>query len=299
MSLRKLCFFATLSTFAAVGSVNRPALNNRAQPTPLLSVQSKDTKNLSVGSLLVASRDLGDPNFAQTVVLLIRYDPQGVVGLILNRRTEVPVSRVLKDFKAAQNRSDRVYLGGPVDIPTVFGLYQSPAKIQGAGHVFDKVYLISAKPVFERALSAQPDPGIFHVYLGYGGWNRDQLQREVELGSWFIFPPDANTVFSSDPDSLWPQMIRKTELKFAGRPASGLMRYWASRVPWLDSPLIVLPEHSATCPARLIRRYLYSETFVRSMPLELAPIRGRKASIRMGNLFTSPTPSSTTFPFSN
>jgi putative AlgH/UPF0301 family transcriptional regulator len=224
MSLRKLCFFVTLSTFAVVGSVNRLALNNRAQPTPLLSVQSRETKNLSVGSLLVASRDLGDPNFAQTVVLLIRYDPQGVIGLILNRRTEVPVSRVLKDFKAAQDRSDRVYLGGPVDTPTVFGLCQSPAKIEGADHVFDKVYLISAKPVFERALSAQPDPGIFHVYLGYGGWNRDQLQREVELGSWFIFPADANTVFSSDPDSLWPQMIRKTELKFAGRPASGLIQ---------------------------------------------------------------------------
>lgn len=218
MSVRKLCFFATLATvvaFAAVGSVNRPALKGKAQPPSLLPLQSKDTKSLGAGKLLVASRDLGDPNFAETVILLVHYDTQGVLGLVLNRRTAFPLSRVLKDFKAAKNRSDPVYLGGPVDTPTVFALYQSSAKIEGADHVFDKVYLISAKPVFEQTLSAQPDPGVFHVYLGYAGWNRDQLQREVELGSWFIFPANANMVFSSDPDSLWPQMILKTELKFA------------------------------------------------------------------------------------
>lgn len=220
MSLRKLCFFVTLATvvaFAAIGSVNRcPALKGKAQPTSLLPVQSKDTKSLGAGKLLVASRDLGDPNFAETVVLLVHYDAQGVLGLVLNRRTELPLSRVLKDLKAAKNRSDPVYLGGPVDTPSVFALYQSPAKIEGADHVFDKVYLISAKPVFEQTMLARPDPKSFHVYLGYAGWNTDQLQREVELGSWFIFPADTSTVFSSDPDSLWPQMIRKTEMKFAG-----------------------------------------------------------------------------------
>ena len=224
MSLRKHCFFATLATvvaFAAVGNVNRPAWQGEARPRSLLPVQSKDTKSLGVGKLLVASRDLGDPNFGETVILLVHYDTQGVLGLVLNRRTDLPLSRVLKDLKVAKNRSDRVYLGGPVDTPTVFALYQSPAKIEGADHVFDKVYLISAKPVFEQTMLARPDPNIFHVYLGYAGWNTDQLQREVELGSWFIFPADANTIFSSDPDSLWPQMIRKTELKFAGsRPVN-------------------------------------------------------------------------------
>lgn len=218
MSLRKLCFVATLATvvaFAAVGSVNRPALKAEAQPSSLLPIQSKDTKSLGVGKLLVASRDLGDPNFAETVILLVHYDTEGVLGLVLNRRTKFPLSRVLKDFEEAKNRSDTVYLGGPVDITTVFALYQSSAKIEGADHVFDNVYLITSKPSFEQTLSARPDPGVFHVYLGYAGWNRDQLQREVELGSWFIFPPDAKVDFSSDPDSLWPQMIGKTELKFA------------------------------------------------------------------------------------
>lgn len=227
--------------FAAVGTLNRnlegsnvPKANTRLQssaptfdgslwyrgseilPTSFLPIQSKGTKGLGSGKLLVASRDLADPHFARTVILLVRYDAQGVVGLILNRRTDVPISRALKGFEGAQDRSDPVYLGGPVEIPAVFALFQSPSKIEGAEHIFGGVYLISAKALFEQTISTRPDPGVFHVYLGYAGWGAEQLRKEVELGAWFIFPADADTVFNSDPDSLWPRMIRKTELKFAG-----------------------------------------------------------------------------------
>lgn len=170
---------------------------------------------MGVGKLLVASRGLGDPSFAETVILLVHYDTQSVVGLVLNRRTNFPLSRVLSDFKAAKNRSDAAYRGGPVETTTVLALYQPSVTIEGADHVFDKVYLITSKPVLEQILPAQPDPDIFRVYLGHAGWNRNQLQREVELGMWFVFPADTKVVLSSDPDSLWRQMIGRTELQFA------------------------------------------------------------------------------------
>jgi putative AlgH/UPF0301 family transcriptional regulator len=41
------------------------------------------------------------------------------------------------------------------------------------------------------------------------------LRAEAQLGAWFVFPADAATVFNSDPDSLWLQMIQKTELQLA------------------------------------------------------------------------------------
>ena len=190
-------------------------------PAVFVPVQSKDAKDLGVGKLLVASRDLADPNFAQTVILLVHSDDQGVVGLILNRRTDVALSRVLEGLPGAKDRSDRAYLGGPVEVPAVFALLQSPAKVEGAEHIFSEVYLISTKTLLQQTLVARPDPQVFHVYLGYAGWTKDQLRGEVELGAGFVFPADTGAVFNSDPGSLWPQMIRKTELKFAGsEPAS-------------------------------------------------------------------------------
>jgi putative AlgH/UPF0301 family transcriptional regulator len=200
--------------------------NNEIRLTVFLPVQSKNAKDLGAGKLLVASRGLADPHFAKTVVLLVHYDAEGVAGLILNRRTDVPLSRVLEGLKAAKHRSDPVYLGGPVETPAVFALLQSPAKVEGAQQIFGAVYLISTKTLFEQMISARPDPSGFHVYLGSAGWTDDQLQKEVELGAWFIFPADAETVFNSNPDSLWSQMIQKTELKLAATgPADRLISY--------------------------------------------------------------------------
>ena len=240
MSLRKLCSYTMLAAILACtapGRLNRhgkefgvpeakagrndPSLaasfrpKSEMRPADFLPVQSKNAKSLGVGTLLVASRNLGDPHFAKTVILLVRYDAQGALGLILNRRTDVPLSRVLESQKTAKDRSDPVYVGGPLELPTVFALFHSPAKLEGAEHVFDGVYLIAAKPLFEQTLAARPDPGVFHVYLGYAGWTQDQLRMEVELGAWFIFPAEASTVFNANPDSLWLEMIRKTELQLA------------------------------------------------------------------------------------
>jgi putative AlgH/UPF0301 family transcriptional regulator len=174
----------------------------------------KNPEDLGVGKLLVASRGLGDPDFAGTVVLLVHYDEKGALGLILNRRTDIPLSRVL-DLEAAKDRSDPIYLGGPVGPSAVFALLKSSAKMEKAENIFGGVYLISDKALFEQTISARPDAGVFHVYLGYAGWAQDQLRNEVQLGAWFVLPADATTVFNADPDSLWLQMIQKTELQLA------------------------------------------------------------------------------------
>jgi len=189
---------------------------SESQQNVFLPFQSRNAKSLAAGKLLVASRDLTDPNFAETVVLLVHYDAQGVLGLILNRRTNFPLSRLLDGLKAAKDLSDPVYLGGPVETPALFALLQSQAKLEGAEYIFGGVYLISTKTLFEQTVSKRSDPSVFRVYLGYAGWNTGQLRKEVELGAWFIFPADARTAFDSDPDSLWPRMIQKTELRLAG-----------------------------------------------------------------------------------
>jgi putative AlgH/UPF0301 family transcriptional regulator len=214
------------------------AVRTKSEMTPAVFVlgllgQSNDAKDLGAGKLLVASRDLADPNFAKSVILLVHCDDQGVVGLILNRRTDVGLSRVLEGLQGAKDRSDPAYLGGPVEVSAVFALLQSPAKVEGAEHIFGGVYLVSTKTILEKTLAARPDPKVFHVYLGYAGWTKDQLRKEVELGAWFIFPGDTGAVFNSDPGSLWSQMIAKTELKYAGgEPASA--DPWTRTDPWGD-----------------------------------------------------------------
>jgi len=172
---------------------------------------------LAAGKFLVASRELGDPNFAQTVVLLVSYDSEkGAMGLIVNRQTEVPMSRLFQDLKGAKGRSDPVYVGGPVELETVQGLLKSSSKPGAdAKHVFGDVYLITSKELFEKTLASQADASIFHIYVGYAGWGAGQLEHEIDLGGWHVMAADASNVFHSEPDSVWPRLIKRTEMQIA------------------------------------------------------------------------------------
>jgi putative transcriptional regulator len=199
--------------------VNAVRTKSKMTPAVFVRVQSNDAKDLGCDKLLVASRSMDDPNFAKTVILLVHCDDQGVVGLILNRRTDVALSRVLEGFQGAKDRSDPAYLGGPVEVSAVFALLQSPTKVEGAEHVFGDVYLISTKTLLEQTLTVRPDPKFFMFIWAMRDGRR--IRQEVELGAWFIFAGDTGAVFNSDPSSLWLQMIGKTELKYAeSEPAS-------------------------------------------------------------------------------
>jgi putative transcriptional regulator len=180
-----------------------------------LQAQSSSIKDLAAGKLLVAGRELGDPNFIETVILLVHYDKESTMGLVLNRRTRVPLSRVFDDLKAAKGRTDPVYVGGPVERNGVLALVRVRPKPEGASNVFADVHLISTKELLEKTVAAGTESGIFHVYLGYAGWGPGQLEHEVELGAWFIFRPEAGMVFDTDPETLWPRLIQQTELRIA------------------------------------------------------------------------------------
>ena len=256
MSLGNLCFtmLAALITVPAVRKLEVEIRQTDARavkspkvetpPAVFLPLQSRDPRDLGPGKLLVASRELADPNFAETVILLVHCDTEGAVGLMLNRRTDLPISRALAQLKTAKDLSDPVYLGGPVGTPTVFALLRSTDKVEGTEHVFGSVYWISTKTALEKAISSRPDAGVFHVYLGYAGWTSYQLRNEVRLGGWFIFQADNQTVFNANPDSLWRQMIKKTELKMAG----------PDRPPELNHVENLFPDSSTTLAQRFLSR---------------------------------------------
>ena len=134
---------------------------------------------------------------------------------MINRHTDVAVSRLFEGLQAAKDRADSIYLGGPVEISTVFALLESPDKLKDLSPVFGETYLLSTKALLEKTVATKPDPGVFHVYVGYAGWTNEQLNREVALGMWFIFKADTASVFDTHPDSLWDRLIKKSEQTLA------------------------------------------------------------------------------------
>ena len=162
-------------------------------------------EELAVGELLIASRKSADPDLAKTVVLLVHYDEQGAIGLVVNRPSEVPLSEVFPALKAA---AAPVYKGGPIAIG-IRALLRSRSKPGQAVHVFGDVSTISNKRLLDELVAAGTPSSSFRVYAGYTGWSVRQLKNEVALGLWTVLPGDAGVVF--DPRFVVPQQDKITE----------------------------------------------------------------------------------------
>ena len=70
----------------------------------------------------------------------MQYDPaHGTVGLMLNRRTEIPLSRLFPKVKHVS--ADPVYLGGPVALTAVQALLRRPSQAEQAAPVLTDLYV--------------------------------------------------------------------------------------------------------------------------------------------------------------
>jgi putative transcriptional regulator len=180
----------------------------------MLPAQSRRIEDLAAGRLLVMEQAQVDPIFGESVILLIHYGTDGVVGLRLDRPSRVPLSR-LREVKGTAKRSDPVYIGGPVGIEEVTALVRAPSAPRDAIHVTMDLYAVQSKGSLESALKASKGPADLRVYLGYCGWVIPQLQNEVTRGSWFIFDHGERLAFDSAPATLWKRLIELTNFRLA------------------------------------------------------------------------------------
>src|SRR5688572_24682580 len=107
-----------LAGIAAVLVLNLAGDNPRGAAAAA-GVRTRLVADSLAGQLLVATPELTDPRFVQTVVYLVRYDASGAMGLVVNRPLgDVPMARVLEPLgidATGVSGSLRVHYGGPVE----------------------------------------------------------------------------------------------------------------------------------------------------------------------------------------
>lgn len=159
------------------------------------------------GQMLVATEKSTDPDFARSVVLVIRSDEHGVVGLWLNRPSDVPIGKVFPRIRSQRVLRDRVFLGGPVAIGA-YALVRRAELGAGLTRLLDGVLTTGDSGVIVRLAETGLSPDGFRVYAGYVGWSSAQLSAEIHAGLWKTVPGSARAVFSTRPDLLWAVLSR-------------------------------------------------------------------------------------------
>ncbi|GAA1964272.1 YqgE/AlgH family protein [Nocardioides panacihumi] len=164
---------------------------------------------LAAGMLLVATPVLLDPNFADTVVLLLDVDEEGALGVVLNRPSPVSVAEVLGQWSAAVAEPHVLFHGGPVgtDAALAVALLRDPADVPvGFRAVRGSLGLLDLDTPTE--LLAGSLAGL-RIFAGYAGWSPGQLEVEVDEGSWYVVPAEALDAFRGDTAALWRDVLRR------------------------------------------------------------------------------------------
>lgn len=165
------------------------------------------------GKLLIAMPGLGDPRFAQAVVLICAHSPASAMGLIINKpSSELAFPALLGHLGIAAGPNTReigVHYGGPVERGRGFVLHSEewqgtaapPMTVPGGFKV------TSTLDVMEAMAEGQgPEQAL--LALGYAGWGHGQLEDEIRRSDWLVVDASAALVFEAEARLKWSMALR-------------------------------------------------------------------------------------------
>src|SRR4030095_2164220 len=179
--------------------------------TPAVAGPEFHPSSVEEGVFLVASPSLNDPNFRQTVVLVLEHGPEGTLGVILNRTTDVLLSEALPDVRALKGTTHRLFAAGPVQPNIMLLLSRLKDPQPDMRPVFDSVYVGGNPDVLERLIRQAGPAARFRAFAGYAGWAPGQLGFEMLQGSWAVLPPESFNIFDKDPATLWSDSLSQLQ----------------------------------------------------------------------------------------
>jgi putative transcriptional regulator len=204
-----LVFFMSASIVAA--SMNRKAggVDRIDSDFRQIADNIKPEKKLARGRFLIAGRRLMDPNFRETVVLLIRYGKTGAMGLVINRPIQVKLSAVIPDIKELKGSKETLHLGGPVQPNKMLLLMKSAKPPPESMLIFGDVYLSSSREELRSMIKSNNTEEKFRIYAGYAGWAPGQLESECDNGDWHILEANTSVLFDRKSSEIWPALIHR------------------------------------------------------------------------------------------
>lgn len=158
--------------------------------------------------MLLATPQLADPVFGQTVLLTAPLREGARIGVILNRPTDHPMQALFPDHKVLNQIKDNVYYGGPMLPEVMVVLVRSnndPG--QGALKVGNGLFLAISAPLIEKILKEKPATA--RCYVGSVIWQAGELDEQINNGAWSVVQADTEMIFSKNPENLWESLQNK------------------------------------------------------------------------------------------
>ena len=158
---------------------------------------------------LIAIPQMGDPNFARSVVLLLHHGQDGALGLVINAPTAMTLGAFAKEHSLpchSANKDRPIFRGGPVE-PTRGWILHGDEAVAEKQDVLAGLCVSGSIGTLNGLLADGSQP--LRLMLGYAGWGAGQLESEMERGSWITVEASAKHVLETPPEKCWDAVLRE------------------------------------------------------------------------------------------
>ncbi|MCP4756338.1 MAG: YqgE/AlgH family protein [Proteobacteria bacterium] len=158
---------------------------------------------------LIAMPSLDCHIFSNTVILMAEMDKKGALGFIVN----MPTGTLLKDALEVMNcRHVRpldipILFGGPVQTDFFWMIHSTDFCGTKTMKIHEHFYLSHFAEIVPH-LNDDDCPEIYCAGMGYAGWAPNQLDGEIERGSWWLDNFDINLLFSTQVSDRWNEAFK-------------------------------------------------------------------------------------------
>ncbi|AOE50876.1 YqgE/AlgH family protein [Kangiella sediminilitoris] len=167
--------------------------------------------NSLANHLLIAMPTLQDSFFSRSVTYICEHTEDGALGIMLSQPLEATYHELFDHLKISSTNQDvldnSLLAGGPVDKERGFILHSPLGNWDSTLTISDDIALSTSEDIL-TAIANKEGPEEAVIALGYSGWDKGQLEREIEENSWLIVPADKNIIFHTTPQQRWQQATK-------------------------------------------------------------------------------------------
>ena len=152
--------------------------------------------------------------------MLADHGEDGSFGFIVNKPARVRLSAISDEFGSFDTD---LYLGGPVNVNNLFFVHSKGELISGSMKIIDGVFWGGDMEEIQKMISTgKITENDIRFYVGYSGWQPQQLDKEMTENSWIVLNGRKSHVFGAQPTQLWKKLVLTLGEEFA---------------PWVNFPV--------------------------------------------------------------
>ncbi len=164
------------------------------------------SEKLKKGQLLIAEpTKIGDLSFNRSVILLTDHNKEGSVGFIINKPLKYTINDLIPDVEA----SFKIYYGGPVEQDNLYFIHNVPQLIDNSIEISDGIFWGGDFELTKNLINeGEVNKDNIRFFLGYTGWNSNQLEKEMESNLWIISDNlYENKIIGKSASDFWKEKI--------------------------------------------------------------------------------------------